>query len=62
MDAWDIFQKIQKCWVELVPKNSGDIIKDKQKIKVIVLTDDGYREVVNVRINGNMIELELDNE
>jgi hypothetical protein len=42
--------------------DAWDIIKNKQKIKVIVLTDDGYREVVGVKINGNMIELELDNE
>lgn len=62
MDAYDIFQKINKYWAALYPKNSGNIDKPKQKIKVIVLTDDGYREVVGVKINGNMIELELDNE
>lgn len=62
MDAYDIFQKINKYWAALYPKNSGNIDKSKQKIKVIVLTDDGYREVVGVKINGNMIELELDNE
>jgi hypothetical protein len=29
---------------------------------VIVLTDDGYREVTNVVINDDCIELLLDNE
>jgi len=62
MDAYEIYQKINKYWATLYPKSSGDLVKQKPKIKVIVLTDDGYREVVNVRINGNMIELELDNE
>jgi hypothetical protein len=46
----------------LVPKNSGDIIKGKDRIKVIVLTDDGYREVRGVVINDQHIELILDNE
>ena len=62
MDAYDIFHKIQKYWMALVPKNSGDIIKGKDKIKVIVLTDDGYREVRGVVINDQHIELILDNE
>ena len=62
MDAYDIFHKIQKYWMALVPKNSGDIIKHKDRIKVIVLTDDGYREVRGVVINDQHIELLLDNE
>jgi hypothetical protein len=62
MDAYDIFHKIQKYWMALVPKNSGDIIKAKEPIKVIVLTDDGYREVRGVKINEQHIELVLDNE
>ena len=62
MDAYDIFHKIQKYWMALVPKNSGDIIKNKERIKVIVLTDDGYREVRGVVINDQHIELILDNE
>ena len=46
----------------LVPKSSGEILKSKQPVKVIVLTDDGYREVRGVVINDNNIELLLDNE
>jgi hypothetical protein len=62
MDAYDICHKIQKYWMALVPKASGEIHKSKQPIKVIVLTDDGYREVHGVVINDNCIELILDNE
>jgi hypothetical protein len=62
MDAYDICHKIQKYWMALVPKNSGELPKSKQPVKVIVLTDDGYREVHGVVINDNCIELILDNE
>jgi hypothetical protein len=62
MDAYDICHKIQKYWMALVPKASGEILKSKQPVKVIVLTDDGYREVRGVVINDENIELLLDNE
>jgi hypothetical protein len=62
MDAYDIFHKIQKYWMALVPKNSGDIIKGKERIKVVVMTNEGYREVRGVVINDDKIELVLDNE
>lgn len=62
MDAYDICHKIQKYWMALVPKSSGEILKSKQPVKVIVLTDDGYREVRGVVINDEHIELLLDNE
>ena len=62
MDAYDIFHKIQKYWMALVPKNSGDINKNKTKIKVVVMTQEGYREVRGVVINDDKIELVLDNE
>jgi hypothetical protein len=62
MDAYDICHKIQKYWMALVPKNSGELPKSKEPIKVIVLTDDGYREVRGVVINEGRIELILDNE
>lgn len=62
MDAYDIFQKIQKYWMALVPKNSGDITKGRHRIKVVVMTSEGYREVRGVIINDEKIELVLDNE
>lgn len=63
MDAFDIAEKIKKYWMILVPKNSGQITKSKDKIKVVVLTADGYREVVGVKIEGdNLIKLVLDEE
>jgi hypothetical protein len=62
MDAYDIAGKIQKYWAALYPKNSGELSKSKAPIKVVVSTDYGYREVVGVFINDDMIELILDKE
>ena len=63
MDAYDISHKIQKYWMALVPKQSGELIKSKTpKTRVVVNTPEGYREVVGVHIQGDMIELELDKE
>lgn len=62
MDAYDIAENIKKNWGALVPKNSGEITKSNKKVRVVVNTPDGYREVVGVHIQENMIELELDKE
>jgi hypothetical protein len=62
MDAYDISEKIKKYWMDLVPKNSGEISKSHHEIKVIVLTSEGYREVTGVRIDNNKIQLVLDEE
>lgn len=62
MDAYDIAQKVMKYWMALYPKNSGELPKSKVPIKVVVLTSEGYREVVGVRINEELIVLELDKE
>ena len=62
MDAYDISEKIKKYWCAVVPKNSGEITKSKQKVKVVVNTPEGYREVVGVYINEDRIELVLDKE
>ena len=62
MDAYDISEKIKKYWCALIPKASGEILKPKNRIKVVVNTPEGYREVRGVMINNEMIELVLDNE
>ena len=62
MDAYDISDKIKKYWCVVVPKNSGEINKSNKKVRVVINTPDGYREVVGVHITDNMIELELDKE
>jgi hypothetical protein len=36
--------------------------KPKHKVRVIINTDEGYREVVGIHITDDMIELELDKE
>ena len=62
MDAYDIADKIKKYWCAVVPKNSGEITKINKKVRVVVSTDEGYREVVGVYIKDDMIELTLDKE
>jgi hypothetical protein len=62
MDAYDISDKIKKYWCAVVPKNSGELTKLKNKVVVVVNTPDGYREVVGVFINDDKIELKLDEE
>lgn len=62
MDAYDVSEKIKKYWAVLYPKNSGEMLKPRSKVKVVVYTDEGWREVVGVYINDNVIELKLDTE
>ena len=62
MDAYDIAGKIQKYWAALFPKDSGTGKLSNNKIKVIVDTEYGFREVVGVRITDDKIELILDKE
>ena len=62
MDAYEIAGKIQKYWMALYPKHSGEMPKPKTKVRVMVHTDDGLREVVGVHIIDDQIHLELDYE
>jgi hypothetical protein len=62
MDAYDISDKIKKYWCALYPKASGEMPKPKFKVRVVINTAEGYREVVGVHITDDMIELELDKE
>ena len=62
MDAYDISDRIKKYWMALYPKHSGQLPKPQTKIKVLVSTEYGYREVVGVSIVNDCIELELDKE
>ena len=62
MDAYDLSDKMKKYWAALYPKNSGEFYKPKHKVRVIISTPEGYREVVGIHIQDDMIELELDKE
>ncbi len=62
IDAYEISDKIKKYWCSLYPKNSGEINKTKKFVKVVVMTNEGYREVVGVHIQDDFIQLELDKE
>ncbi len=62
IDAYEISDKIKKYWCALYPKNSGEINKTKKFVKVVVMTNEGYREVVGVHIQDDFIQLELDKE
>lgn len=62
MDAYDLAHKIQKYWAALYPKSSGELSKTKHKVRVVINTVEGYREVVGVHISDDMIELVLDKD
>jgi hypothetical protein len=62
MDAYYIANKIQKYWMALFPKNSGELLKGKDPIKVCVMTEYGLREVKDVKIQDDFIQLILDEE
>ena len=62
LDAYEISDKIKKYWCALYPKCSGEINKQKKFVKVVVMTEEGYREVIGVHIQDDFIQLELDKE
>ena len=62
MDAYDLSDKMKKYWAALYPKASGELPKPKHKVRVVINTPEGYREVVGIHIQDGMIELELDKE
>jgi hypothetical protein len=62
LDAYEISDKIKKYWCALYPKNSGELLKTKTRVMVVVNTSEGLREVVGVHIVDDKIQLELDNE
>jgi hypothetical protein len=54
MDAYDIYQRIKTLWSVNCDKQSGVLTHDFKKMKVLVYTQDGYREIVNVRYDENL--------
>jgi hypothetical protein len=63
MDAYDISDKIKKYWAALYPKNSDELNKTSSKIRVCVYDpENGFRDVVGVRIFDDFIELKLEEE
>ena len=63
MDAYDIAAKIQKYWAALYPKSSGELTKKVKPIRVCVYDpENGFRDVVGVRIFDDFIELKLEEE
>ena len=63
MDAYDISDKIKKYWAALYPKNSGELNKTSSKIRVCVYDpENGFRDVVGVRIFDDFIELKLEED
>ena len=64
MDAYDLTWKIKGLWAENIEKQSGVGITPKTGMKVLIITPEGYRQVVNAFWNKelNSIELVLDKE
>ena len=64
MDAYDLYQTIKHLWAENSDKRSGFLEKSQQHMAVMINTEYGYREVIDIRMNKelNAIELILDKE
>jgi hypothetical protein len=62
MDAYDLGNRVIEYWADLYPKHSGEMPKPNTKVKVLVNTTEGFREVVGVHTHDGHIVLELDKE
>ena len=64
MDSYDLFWKIKNIWMENVNNGSGAGPKHKTHIATMVMTENGYREILGVKWNKeiNAIELIIDEE
>jgi myo-inositol-hexaphosphate 3-phosphohydrolase len=54
MDAYDIYQRIKTLWSVNCDKQSGVLTHDLKEMKVLVYTQDGYREIVDLRYDENL--------
>ena len=64
MDAYDLSDMMKKMWADRADKASGDLTKPKNKISVVINTNEGYRQVIGLFWNReiNKIEMVLDND
>lgn len=54
MDAYDIYQRIKCLWSVNCEKQSGILKHENYKMPVLVYTEDGYREIVNMRYDESL--------
>lgn len=59
MDAYDLFWAIKSLWMDNTDKNSGSGPKTKNHMAVVILTPEGYREVIGARWNAEIKAIEL---
>lgn len=64
MDAYDIYQRVKYLWTVHCDKQSGVLTHNYKEMRVLVHTDDGFREIVNMRYDEELkaIVLIKDNE
>jgi hypothetical protein len=54
MDAYDIYQRIKTLWSVNCDKQSGVLTHNFKEMKVLVHTEDGYREIVDMRYDEEL--------
>lgn len=54
MDAYDIYQRIKCLWSVNCEKQSGILQHDPVKMPVLIHTEDGYREIVNMKYDEEL--------
>jgi hypothetical protein len=59
MDAYELFWKIKTIWMDNTDKNSGVGPKNTIHMATMVMTKNGYREVVAAKWNKEIKAIEL---
>jgi hypothetical protein len=54
MDAYDIYQRIKTLWSVNCDKQSGVLTHNFKEMKVLVHTEDGYREILDMRYDEEL--------
>jgi hypothetical protein len=54
MDAYDIYQRIKTLWSVNCDKQSGVLTHNFKEMKILVHTEDGYREIVDMRYDEEL--------
>lgn len=59
MDAYELFWRIKTIWMDNTDKQSGIGPKSTPHMATMIMTPDGYREVIGVKWNSEIKAIEL---
>jgi hypothetical protein len=59
MDSYELFWRIKTIWMDNTDKQSGLGPKNTQHMATMIMTKDGYREVIGAKWNSEIRAIEL---